>query len=136
LIALDTSAVVALFATWHEGHSAVAAALRDEADVRLPGHVAFEAYSVLIRLPPPHRISPAPVLAFLDRRFHLPWLELDADGQRELLREAADLRLTGGAIYDALIAATARGAGARLLSRDRRAAPVYRALGVDHRLLF
>jgi predicted nucleic acid-binding protein len=136
LIALDTSVVVALFATWHEGHSAVAAALRDEADVRLPGHVALEAYSVLTRLPPPHRLAPAPVHAFLSRRFQLPWLELDSDGRRELLREASDLRLAGGAIYDALVAATARNAGAQLLSRDRRAAPVYRALGVDHRLLF
>lgn len=136
MIALDTSVVVALLATWHEGHPAVAAALRGETDVRLPGHVALEAYSVLTRLPPPHRLSPAPVLAFLNRRFRLPWLGLDSDGHRELLGEASALRLAGGAIYDALVAATARNAGARLLSRDRRAAAVYRALGVDHRLLF
>ncbi len=136
MIALDTSVVVALLATWHEGHPVAAAALRDEKDVRLPGHVALEAYSVLTRLPPPHRLSPAPVLEFLNRRFDLPWLALDSDGQRELLREASDLRLAGGAIYDALVAATARSAGALLLSRDQRAAPVYRALGVDHRLLF
>ena len=135
MIALDTSVVVALLATWHEGHSTVAAALRDETDVRLPGHVALEAYSVLTRLPPPHRLSPAPVLAFLDRRFPSPWLALDSDGHRELLGEAGDLRLAGGAIYDALVAATVRHAGAQLLTRDRRAAPVYRALGVDHRLL-
>ena len=136
MIALDTSVVVALLATWHEGHRVVAAALRDEADIRLPEHVALEAYSVLTRLPPPHRLSPAPVLDFLDRRFRSEWLRLDADGHRELLRGASDLGLTGGAIYDALVGATALSAGARLLSRDRRAAPVYRALGVEHELLF
>ena len=136
MIALDTSVVVALLATWHEGHETVAEALSGEADVRLPEHVALEAYSVLTRLPPPHRLSPAPVLAFLGRRFPGTWLGLDSDGHRELLREAGDLQLSGGAIYDALVGATARSAGARLLSRDRRAAPVYRALGVDHQLLF
>lgn len=136
MIALDTSVVIALLATWHEGHETVALALRDRTDVRIPGHVALEAYSVLTRLPPPHRLSSAPVLAFLNRRFPAAWLGLDSDGHRELLREAGDLQLTGGAIYDALVGATARSAGALLLSRDRRAAPVYRALGVDHQLLF
>ena len=136
MIALDTSVVVALLASWHEGHQVVAAALHNEADVRLPQHVAFEAYSVLTRLPPPHRLSPDPVLTFLTQRFPSAWLGLDSDDHRQLLREASDLRLTGGAIYDALVGATARRAGAKLLSRDRRAAPVYRALGVDHELLF
>lgn len=128
--------VVALLATWHEGHEVVAAALRDEADVRLPEHVAIEAYSVLTRLPPPHRLPPAPVMTFLNRRFPDAWLALDVDGHRQLLREASDLQLTGGAVYDALVGATARQAGARLLSRDRRAASAYRALRVDHQMLF
>jgi predicted nucleic acid-binding protein len=136
LIALDTSVVIALLASWHEGHQTVVAALRDEEDVRLPRHVALEAYSVLTRLPMPHRFPSAPVVEFLTRRFPAAWLGLDPDGHRELLLEANSLGLTGGAIYDALVGATARSAGARLLSRDRRAAPVYRALGVDHELLF
>jgi predicted nucleic acid-binding protein len=136
LITVDTSVVVALLTDWHEGHPAVVAALRDEPEIRLPAHAALEAYSVLTRLPPPHRLAPGPVQELIDRRFPEPWLELDADGHRELLRQATDLRLLGGGVYDALVAATARAAGALLLSRDRRAAPVYRALGVDHRLLF
>lgn len=135
MIALDTSVVVALFATWHEGHQVVASALRGETDVRLPEHVAFETYSVLTRLPPPHRLAPDPVITLLSRRFPGAWLRLDADGRHSLLREAGNLGLTGGAVYDALVGATARRAGARLLSRDRRAVPVYRALGVDHELL-
>lgn len=135
MIAVDTSVVVAMLATWHEGHDAVSAALRDLGDVQLPAHVALESYSVLTRLPPPHRLAPTPVLAFLNRRFPGTWLALDPEGHRELLREAGDLHLSGGAVYDALVGATARRAGARLLSRDRRAVRVYRTLGVDHRLL-
>ena len=123
MIALDTSVVVALFASWHEGHRQVVSALRGEKDIRLPEHVAFETYSVLTRLPPPYRLAPRPVLEFLERRFPRGWLRLDARGGRSLLREADNLGLTGGAVYDALVGATARRARVRLLSRDRRAAP-------------
>ena len=38
--------------------------------------------------------------------------------------------MAGGAIYDALIAWTAKRAGATLLTRDRRAVRVYEAVGV------
>lgn len=52
-----------------------------------------------------------------------------------LVEQAVAARLTGGAIYDALIAATANHAGATLLSRDRRAAATYEALGVEYELV-
>jgi predicted nucleic acid-binding protein len=41
----------------------------------------------------------------------------------------------GGAIYDALVAATAQEAGARLVSRDRRAARTYEAIGARYELI-
>lgn len=44
-------------------------------------------------------------------------------------------RITGGAVYDALVGFTAKLAGARLLSRDRRAERTYRAVGVDYELI-
>lgn len=50
----------------------------------------------------------------------------------QLLEESLRLRLKGGAIYDALIAATARRAGARLLTRDQRAQKIYELMEVDH----
>lgn len=136
MIALDTSAVVALFANWHEGHETVLAAVRDADDLRLPEHAALETYSLLTRLPPPHRMAAGPVLTLLESWFSGPWLGLDPEDRRRLLREARDLGLTGGAIYDALVGSTARQAGAKLLSRDRRAAAVYRSLGVNHELVF
>jgi predicted nucleic acid-binding protein len=39
--------------------------------------------------------------------------------------------IRGGALYDALIAATARHHDHTLITADRRAAPVYTALGVE-----
>lgn len=41
----------------------------------------------------------------------------------------------GGAVYDALIAAAALEADARLLSRDERAARTYAAIGVQFELV-
>ena len=60
-----------------------------------------------------------------------PWLALDQAAQRSCLRRAVDASLRGGALYDALIAATAREHGATLLSADRRAREAYEAIGVD-----
>jgi predicted nucleic acid-binding protein len=67
----------------------------------------------------------------LDHDFSDSWLALDADGQRACLRHAVDAGLRGGALYDALIAATALEHGATLLSADRRAREAYEAIGVD-----
>lgn len=135
MIALDTSVVVALFADWHEGHAAAVAAVSGEKDVRLPEQVALETYSVLTRLPPPHRVHPSPVATFLTRRFDAPWLRLDARAYKRFVREVCELELFGGSVYDALVGATARDAGVVLMSRDHRAARVYVAMGVDYRLL-
>lgn len=67
MLAVDTSVVVAAFATWHDGHGAALAAL--DRHPRLPAHVLLESYSVLTRLPPPHRTSPATASSFLELRF-------------------------------------------------------------------
>ena len=130
MIALDTSVVVAAFASWHEGHTAAVKALARRP--RLPAHVIVETYSVLTRLPPPH-LSPAGVAAaFLRERFPGGPLTLPGTAQRDLVAFAARAGLIGGAIYDALIAATAKRAGATLLTRDRRAVPAYEAVGVRY----
>jgi predicted nucleic acid-binding protein len=128
LIALDTSVVVAAFASWHQAHHPALAALARKP--RVPAHVLAESYSVLTRLPPPHRAPAAIVVSFLLARFPDAPLALPAPSYRTLLREVVDAGLGGGAIYDALIGATARHAGATLLTRDRRAILVYQAIGV------
>ena len=133
MIALDTSVVVAAFASWHEGHGAAVAALRRRP--RLPAHVGLETYSVLTRLPPPHRAPADVVVAFLLARFPAATLTLPGKGHRALLRTVVNAGLVGGAVYDALVAETARHAGATLLTRDRRALATYEAIGVRYEVV-
>jgi len=133
-MAVDTSVVVAGFASWHEGHGPAAAVLAR--GPRVPAHVLVETYSVLTRLPPPHRAPSDIVTSFLAQRFRQPPLTLAPRAWPRFLDRAAELGITGGAVYDALVAATARHAGATLLTRDRRAVAVYEKMGVAYELVF
>jgi len=131
--AADTSLVIAAFASWHESHEAARRAL-DEG-LRLIEHCALETYSVLTRLPPPHRASGPVVRDFLETRFRQPFLRLSASAYKNFILGLPDHGVAGGAAYDALVAATAAGCGAELLTCDRRALPVYERYGVRTRLL-
>ena len=131
--AADTSLVVAAFASWHESHEAARRAL-DEG-LRLIEHCALETYSVLTRLPPPHRAAGPVVRDFLETRFSQPFLRLSAPAYKNFILGLPDHEVTGGAAYDALVAATAAGCGAELVTCDRRALPVYERYGVRTRLL-
>lgn len=127
--AVDTSVVVAAFATWHEAHEAARRVLDDAP--RIPAHVALEAYSVLTRLPAPHRAPAGQVHAFLEAAFPEPWLVLPGQEVAPLIARLAELGIAGGGTYDALIGATAFSVGATLITRDRRARSVYDQLGVE-----
>jgi predicted nucleic acid-binding protein len=133
MIAVDTSVVVAAFASWHEGHAGAAAALSRQP--RIPAHVLIETYSVLTRLPPPHRAPADLVAAFLADRFATAPISLPAAAHTRLIVRCAEAGIVGGSVHDALVAATARHAGARLLTRDRRASPTYERLGVEYELI-
>ena len=128
IAAVDTSIVVAAFASWHEGHASAAAILARRP--RLPAHALVESYSVLTRLPVPHRAPAAVVEAFLLERFRGAPLALPGEAYGRLLGVVTAFGLPGGAVYDALIAATARHADALLITRDRRAATIYEKIGV------
>ena len=130
---VDTSVVVAAFGAWHEDHMIAAAAVRERP--LLPVHAGLEAYSVLTRLPPPHRAGPSIARAFLSAAFAGRWLQLPVDAAEGLVDELAELGIAGGATYDALIAATARASDATILTLDRRATPTYDRLGVSVRVL-
>jgi predicted nucleic acid-binding protein len=129
LIAPDSSVLIAAFASYHAAHERAIDAVGNSP--RLIVRVAFETSSVLSRMPEEQRMEASFVLDALEREFPDPWLALDADAQRSCLRRAVDAGLRGGALYDALIAATAREHGATLLSADRRAREAYDAIGVD-----
>ncbi len=133
MIAVDSSVVVAAFASWHELHEHALAVL-DRAPL-LPAQAALETYSVLTRLPPPHRVASGPVVEFLVARFSSPWPALDGPSTPALLSELRQARVAGGATYDAAIAAVAREHSATLVSCDVRASRVYEQLGVAAELL-
>ena len=131
--AADTSVVIAAFASWHEKHEAARRAL-DEG-LRLIEHCSLETYSVLTRLPPPHRAAGDVVRDFLAARFSAQLLRLSARGYRKFLLELPQHDMTGGAAYDALVAATAAAYAAELVTCDRRALPVYERYGVRSQVL-
>jgi predicted nucleic acid-binding protein len=133
LKAADTSLVVAAFASWHENHEAARRAL--DGGLRLIEHCALETYSVLTRLPAPHRTSSAVVREFLGTRFPQPFLRLSAQAYRDFILGLPDYDVTGGAAYDALVAATAAACGLGLVTCDRRALPIYERYGVRIQML-
>jgi predicted nucleic acid-binding protein len=133
LKAADTSLVVAAFASWHENHAGARRVL--DGGLRLIEHCALETYSVLTRLPAPHRISGAVVREFLRIRFPQPFLRLSAGAYKDFILGLPDHDVTGGSAYDALVAATAAACDAELVTCDRRALPIYERYGVRTRIL-
>jgi predicted nucleic acid-binding protein len=131
--AADTSLVVAAFASWHEHHESARRVL--DSGVRLIEHCALETYSVLTRLPPPHRSPGLVVREFIRSRFPAPFLRLSTDAYKAFVLALPEHDVTGGAAYDALVAATAAASRAELVTCDRRAAGVYETYGVRTKFL-
>jgi len=123
LTAADTSVIVAAFASWHEHHEVARRAL--DRGLQLIEHCALETYSVLTRLPPPHRTSGDVVRDFLSARFPGQWLRMDEQSYKAFVVGLSERGVAGGAVYDALVAATAAGCNTGLVTCDRRAFPVY-----------
>jgi predicted nucleic acid-binding protein len=132
VITCDTSVLVAAFARWHDQHALAATALQ-RVDT-LADHVAVETFSVLTRLPPPRRVPPRLVMSFLDAHFPSTPRLRNAPSA-EVLSTARRCGISGGAVYDLLVALTAGTGGATLVSLDRRAASTYDAAGIDYQLL-
>ena len=125
---VDTSVAVALVVADHEHHETTFQAF-GERRLGLAGHAAFETFSVLTRLPPPARRTPPAVgrllaVGFPHSRF------LGAEKAAALLRELHLMGIAGGAVYDALVGATANEHDLALATRDQRALETYRALDV------
>lgn len=134
----DTSVMVATVCTWHEHHERAIA----EMERRLAGRESLviaapsliEAYAVLTRLPPPHRLSPQDAMALIETSFLTEGTlaGLDNKAFRPLLREAADHDIAGGRTYDWVIAACARAARVKtLLTFNTRDFLSFRLDGID-----
>jgi predicted nucleic acid-binding protein len=125
----DSSVVIAAFASWNQNHEAAIEALGDARD--LVAHAELESYSVLTRLPEPFRAEPTLVAEHLREDYPGKRMILPESERRALVARLARLSIAGGAVYDAMVAATAAHHGYRLLSCDRRAAATYDRLGVE-----
>ncbi|MDQ3978613.1 MAG: type II toxin-antitoxin system VapC family toxin, partial [Actinomycetota bacterium] len=112
---VDTSTAVALVVAGHEQHNTTTQALSD-LRLGLAGHAAFETFSVLTRLPPPNRRTPRAVERLLLANF--PYTRfLSPRSAEALLGQLAALGVAGGAVYDALVGATALEHRVRLSTR-------------------
>ena len=134
MITVDTSVAVAAALPWHEAHAVARSAL-PRTRPRLIAQVAIETYSVLTRLPAPQRVPAAVARDYLRDAFTFPPHVLRAESYDGLIDLSAAEGIAGGAIYDAIVAATAKQEGAMLLTLDRRAVTTYRQLEADYRLL-
>lgn len=129
----DTSVLIPALADWHPEHEESRAALREGVSALL-GHVMLECFSALTRLPAPHRVAAPEAAATLAA---LTWepVTLPAGSIGPLIRDLASRGVRGGAVYDGLVAATAKHHELHLVTRDRRARPTYDAVGVTYTLL-
>lgn len=119
----DTSVLIAALCSWHERHEWALAALGDrlEAGGRLliAAHGLVECYSVLTRLPPPHRIAPSVAAELLERNFarRTRVVGLSIRDCWDLVRTAPGRGVAGGRTYDAVIArSVARGGVSEFLT--------------------
>ena len=126
---VDTSAIVASVLDGANAHDECARAIRD-ADAFAAGHAWFEAVSVLTRLPPDLRLSTADAHRVVERAVSGTRL-LSVKDQKDLRAWLAASEVSGGAIYDALVGWVARAADVPLITRDQRALPTYRHLGIE-----
>lgn len=126
--ACDTGVLVAALLPWHDADEAARAALATV--THLPAHVVIETYSVLTRLPAPHRVAPADAAQALSQ-LSLAVIGLPEDAVLRLPQRLAGAGVAGGPTYDGLIAATIVHHRLPLESCDERARRTYTRLGVD-----
>ncbi len=130
---VDTSVAVALAVSDHQFHQLTIDSL-DGRRLGLAGHAAFETYSVLTRLPPPARRTPAVVARLMTANFPENRF-LSPRGASDLLGRFGEGEIAGGSVYDALVGATAVEHGLALATLDRRALDTYRVLSVNVEVL-
>lgn len=131
---VDTSVIVRVTTTTDAAERAQLQQVIAESPVAI-SHVLTEAYSTLTRLPQPFRLSPRSCFTFLSAAFHATPIAVSVSGQLRVMELLAENGVTGGAIYDCLIAETAREHNATLVSLDQRALRNYSLVGADHQLL-
>ena len=113
----DTSCLVAAACGWHEFHGRTVAELDNRArsgdDLVIASHSLVESYVVLTRLPSPNRLSAETAMALLEANWGAAAVvHLTAMETWVALRMARTLGVSGGPLYDAVIATSAEKARA------------------------
>lgn len=133
MTAVDTSVCVAALLEWHENHARCASAAKDAS---IPSHALVETYSVLTRLPPPHRLDRNVASELLRRRFGTRQVLVATPSlQRHMVHRLSAAEVDGGAAYDGVIALVAAEHHERLLTCDARAVATYERLGIDFEII-
>lgn len=120
--AIDTSVIIAGLLAWHNDHERAVNCLEELLDsedgIILPAPVIVEAYSVLTRLPPPHRVSAHDAFLLLDHSFRgaARVSQLSPRDIWGFVQAVSEAGTAGGQTYDAQILACAQKAGAEKIA--------------------
>jgi predicted nucleic acid-binding protein len=119
MIAVDSSVLIAGLLSWHEFHTRASSALQTLIARRaflIPLPALIESYSVMTRLPSPHRLRPEIAYGLLHDSCDSARIASLGGGRAwAFLHECATAAIAGGRIYDATIAKVAIEAGAEEL---------------------
>ena len=120
-IGVDTSCLVPLVSSWHEHHEATLSTLetlkKQNNNLMVAAHAVLECFSVLTRLPERIRITPreASERLFENIAQNFQMIGVDPDTCWAAVRHLSYRDLSGGLIYDAIIAHSCASAGATIL---------------------
>ncbi|GAA6615644.1 type II toxin-antitoxin system VapC family toxin [Scytonema sp. NUACC26] len=108
----DTSVLIAALLVNHPNHCLafpkLEMAQRQEVHGYVSTHTLAELYSVMTRLPEPLRVSPDEALSVIaDLVKYIEAVPLQAEDYQAAITQMAVLKLSGGGVFDALIAQAA-----------------------------
>jgi predicted nucleic acid-binding protein len=113
--------MVAAISPWHLQNQPARVAIDEQRDlgrtIAIPAPALAETYSVLTRLPLPHRLAPDIAWQLIEENYLRDGqlVSLSADGYLRVVRRAARDGHTGGRIHDLVIAECARDCHAKAL---------------------
>ncbi|WP_454294223.1 PIN domain-containing protein [Salana multivorans] len=128
-LACDTSVLFPALAPWHPDHTRIRPELARVAAV--PAHCLAETYANLTGGRASQRVAPAAAATAL-QRLGLPVIAPGAATVEATINALGENGLSGGSVYDAIIAATAAEHDMTLLTRDGRARRSYDAVGASY----
>ncbi|MDQ6848995.1 MAG: PIN domain-containing protein [Actinomycetota bacterium] len=129
----DTSVIIAGLSRWHPSNDAARAWFPRIG--WLPAHVLAESVSVLSRLPNGRAVSLIDAVGLIRQLAEGRVRQLRGDRYLLIFGAVGSAGMGGGAVYDAIIGATAREHDATLLTLDRKAVRTYSAVGAAFQLL-